>query len=141
MFRARQETARSAKARKSTYISRVSATLQIPEDRIYLPNRYLPEDLDTDPIMPVYLDIRGVRNPTTKGLNIRYRVACSPGWECGFTLMFDCTVVPSEIIQAILYDAGRLAGIGNGRNIGMGRFEVIKFGLIEEHEVLAKVIN
>jgi hypothetical protein len=122
-----REASKFTRKGKSSLITPVSATLQVAEERIFLPDRYLPEVPETDPNLPVYLDIRGVRNPTTKGLNIRYRVACSPGWECRFTLMFDCTVVATEFIETIIHDAGKLVGIGNGRNIGMGRFDVTEF--------------
>jgi CRISPR/Cas system endoribonuclease Cas6 (RAMP superfamily) len=57
--------------------------------------------------------------------NVRYRIVASPGWECSFTLEFDKTVVSREQMGAVLLDAGKLVGIGNGRKIGMGRFEVV----------------
>lgn len=122
-----REASKFTKKGKASLLTPVSATLQIAEELVFLPDRFLPEKPLTDPAQPVYLDVRGVRNPTTKGLNIRYRIACSPGWTCGFNLLYDRTVVSTEIMQAILNDAGNLVGVGNGRNIGMGRFVIESF--------------
>lgn len=40
-------------------------------------------------------------------------------------------------MQASLIDAGRFCGIGDGRNIGFGRFIVEEFDIIEETTVAA----
>src|SRR5437868_8409266 len=88
-----------------------------------------PPPLDSD--APVYLDVQGVRNPSTKSRNIRYRVACSPGWGCAFTILFDKTVVDRNQMRAVLNDAGVLVGIADGRSIGFGRFEVLSFEELE----------
>lgn len=121
----------------------VVATLQVVTDRVLL-DRYMPGfpngrvcDLRTLPeppridTEPVYLDVRGVVNPTTKGRNVRYRVAASPGWIATFTIVWDKTIVSRSEMEAVLVDAGRLVGLGNGRRIGMGRFEVVEFQLSE----------
>lgn len=104
----------------------VQATLQVVEDRV-LTNRKMPDKLTNDPDEPVYLDVRGVRNPATKGRNVRYRVTSSPGWELTFTLLWDRTIVSQNEMAAILQDASTLVGLGDGRSIGMGRFTVIGF--------------
>ncbi len=127
------------KVGKSGAIYAVQATLQITENRVMI-DRFWPgypngqtfeaasvEPPPEDDDQPLYIDIRGVKNPNSKGRNIRYRVAASPGWSADFGLLFDKTVVATEMMHSILIDAGRLVGVGNGRTIGMGRFEVDRF--------------
>ena len=48
-----------------------------------------------------------------------------------FTIYWDNTVVSREQMQAIINDAGRFVGIGDGRNIGFGRFRVPEFEVVE----------
>jgi len=104
--------------------------VESPEE-IYI-EQFLPEEpLPEDKSLPVYLDVRGVVNPSTRGRNVRYRVAMSPGWELTFTISWDKTVVATNSMQAVLIDAGRMCGIGNGRSIGMGRFEIVSFEVLE----------
>jgi len=43
--------------------------------------------------------------------------------------MWDKTVISRAEMEAVTLDAGKLVGIGNGRSIGMGRFEVEKFAV------------
>ena len=121
----------------------MNATLQITDKRI-LVDRFMPgfpnghlydpmtaevpgEDIDD----PVYLDVRAVVNPSTKARNVRYRIATSAGWSCSFTIEWDKTVVSRGEMEASIIDAGKLVGIGNGRKIGMGRFEVEAFEMQE----------
>lgn len=128
---------------RGSIMGNVSATLQVLDNRILVdrwfpgfPNGHAfdvktvetpPEDSDA----PVYLDIRGVRNPVSKGRNVRYRIVASPGWVCKFTILFDKTVVSRGEMESALINAGKLVGIGNGRAIGMGRFEVEAFDVKE----------
>lgn len=121
----------------------VIATLQVMDDRILVdrwmpgfPNGHTcdvtqleapPQDLD----LPVYLDVRMVRNPATKAANVRYRIAASPGWSCSFSIQFDKSIVSRAEMEASLIDAGKLSGIGNGRKIGMGRFTLEAFEVTE----------
>lgn len=74
--------------------------------------------------LPVYVDIRMVDNPNTKGKNVRYRVACSPGWECSYELLIDDTLISKEIVKKVVEDAGKLIGIADARTLGYGRFKV-----------------
>lgn len=109
----------------------VEATLQVLDDRV-LVDRFLPDGngsgpLSTDSTEPVYLDIRSVKNPSTKARNVRYRVTASSGWRMKFRLLWDKTIVSRAQMEAIVIDAGRLAGIGDGRKIGMGRFSIERF--------------
>lgn len=138
-----REGAKYTKKGRGSIQSAVVATLQIVDDRL-LVDRYWPgfpddtafdilkaEAPPADPETPLYLDIRGVRNPTTKGRNVRYRVACSKGWTCKFEITWDRTIVSRGEMEAAVRDAGKLSGIGNARAIGMGRFEVEAFDVIE----------
>lgn len=133
IFGCLRDGAKYTKKGKGSIQSLVAATLQVQETFVLF-DRKLPDGLNsltTDPTAPVYLDIRGVRNPSTKARNVRYRVAASPGWQCSFTLLWDKTVVDRNQIQAVAIDAGKLVGLGNGRSIGMGRFEVLSFDVQE----------
>lgn len=137
VFATLRDAARYTKKGRGSIQTAVEATLQVTDSRV-LVDRFFPgypngaafdvktaEPPSQDPDELVYLDIRGVKNPVTKARNVRYRIVASPGWECSFTLEFDKTVVSRDQMGAVLIDAGKLVGIGNGRKIGMGRFEVV----------------
>jgi hypothetical protein len=108
----------------------VASTLQIVDERVYT-DRVMPDPLTTDTDQPVYLDIRSVKNPATRGRNVRYRIAASKGWSVTFGLLWDKTIVSTQELRAILTDAGNLVGLGDGRSIGMGRFTVDAFTVSE----------
>jgi hypothetical protein len=119
---------------KGSIQSMVAATLQVNNDRVLI-DRYLPDnitELVNEIDQPVYMDIRSVVNPSTKGRNIRYRVAASPGWITSFQIEWDKTIVSRGEMEASVIDAGRFSGIGDGRSVGFGRFEVIEFNIKEE---------
>jgi len=88
-----------------------------------------PEDIPQDSSKPVYVDIRMVANPNTKGRNVRYRLACSPGWETEFTISIDKTVVSQAQVKKVIEDTGKFIGLSDTRALGHGRFDVtsIKF--------------
>jgi hypothetical protein len=104
----------------------VVATLQVVDDRVLI-DRYLPEEPEANPELSVYIDVRMVRNPTTKARNVRYRVAAAKGWKANFGLLWDKTVVSRAEMEASVRDAGKLCGLSNGRNIGFGRFDIVSF--------------
>ena len=137
IFGCMKEAARYTKKGRGSIQKLVAATLQVQPETVlidrYIPgfDNGLPDTVPTDPMLPVYLDIRGVVNPSTRGRNIRYRVAASPGWEMSFQLEWDATIVSREQMNAVLIDAGNLVGVGSGRNIGRGRFEVVHFNINE----------
>lgn len=107
------------------------ATLQVEDNRVLL-DRYVPEEpIPTDPDAPVYMDIRSVRNPATKGRNVRYRIAASPGWQASFSIIWDKTVVARAQMEAVLTEASRLVGLADGRSIGFGRFCISSFDVTE----------
>lgn len=127
-----KEGARHTKRGRGSIMTVVAATLQIEDDRVYLYNAdgeqlSLPDPLTEDADADVYLDIQGVRNPATKGRNVRYRVACKKGWTCSFSVLWDRTIVSMAELQAAVLDAGKLVGVADGRAIGFGRYEVVSF--------------
>jgi hypothetical protein len=115
---------------KGNLSKKLAATLQVFNDRLLI-DRYVPvewdkaetKDIPTSPLADVYLDIRGVINPNSKGRNVRYRVACKPGWETTIQIGWDSSIVSKEQIKPIVKDAGVLIGLGDGRSIGLGRFD------------------
>lgn len=143
VFATVREGAKYTKKGRGSIQPAVAATLQVTDNRVMV-DRYLPgfpnghecnpltvEPPAQDPDAPVYLDVRGVNNPKTKSKNVRYRIVASPGWQTTFTLEWDKTIVAQNQMHAVLIDAGKLVGIGNGRAIGMGRFEVTAFDVQE----------
>lgn len=109
----------------------LSSTLLVLDRVIPIHNRSLPDSLTTDDTAPIYLDVQSVRNPTTRARNVRYRVAASPGWAARFQITWDKTVIAREQMRSIIIDAGRLVGVGDGRAIGYGRFELNAFEAID----------
>lgn len=111
----------------------VAATLVVEEEVVLL-NRWMPKEGDppTGPFADVYIDVRGVRNPATKGRNVRYRLTASRGWQCTFTLAWDRTIVSREQMKAVLNDTSKLVGLADARAIGFGRFEVTAWEELSE---------
>lgn len=112
---------------QKTWISGV----QVMEEKIHF-SAHMPkgwQDMETkdfpqDPTLPVFLDVRMVANPNTKGRNIRYRVGMGAGWECTFNLEVDPTLLSKQQVRKVLEDTGKLNGIADGRTLGYGRFSL-----------------
>src|SRR5215475_11219825 len=103
----------------------IVATLQVIESLILI-DRFLPEgSVPKDPCAPVYLDARGDR------------LAEAPGWTAMFHLTWDKTVLNRRQLHAACIDAGRYAGIGDGRKIGFGRYDVAKFEVMNDAQEAA----
>lgn len=139
LFRCIRDSAPYIKRGKA-FQTAVAATLQIVEDIILLPDRYVPQkpvQVEERQIFedtpPTFVLVAGVKNPSTNRRNIRYRVATSPGWFCSFTMMWDKTVISRGEMEALCLTAGQLVGVGDGRSIGYGRF------LVKEFEVQTSV--
>lgn len=147
VFATIREGGRHIKVKNKALMYPIISTVQVA-DEIILVDRFLPPDalkfvqskgkegnplesLTRDITAPVYLDVRGGKNPSTKKAMVIYRVAASPGWHLGFTLQWDKTVVSRDQLHAACIDAGNLEGIGNGRKIGMGRFDIETFHVTE----------
>ena len=126
---------------KGSLMKPVSATMQVVNEIIKVdrkfPGWHEGADLRTieppprDPTQSVYLDVRSAVNPSTKARNVRYRVVASPGWQVEFQIEWDPTIVSKPEMEAIAIDAGRLVGLANARTIGMGRFEVRSFEMVD----------
>jgi hypothetical protein len=133
VFACLREAAKFTKKGRGSLMSDVGATLQVFDDRV-LVDRYLPEEpVPTDPNAPVYLSVQSVRNPATKARNVRYRIAVCPGWCTTFTIVWDKTIIDRNQMQAVLNDAGKLIGLGDGRSIGFGRFRIVDIS-IDDYE-------
>lgn len=132
-----RDASKHTKKGKGSIQALVAATLQVEEDIILL-DRFLPEGGPVpDPTQPVYLDISGVRNPSTKARNVRYRLAAGSGWRTQFTLLWDKTIVSRDQMRAVLNDAGTLVGLADGRSIGYGRFDIESFEEISATQTAA----
>ncbi|MFL6332027.1 MAG: hypothetical protein ACJ754_01635 [Pyrinomonadaceae bacterium] len=143
VFAAIRDAARYTKRGRASIQSAVSATLQVTDDLVLI-DRHFPgfpnghefdsktvEPPAVDPTLPVYMDVRSVKNPSTKGRNVRYRVAACPGWRAKFSLAWDKTIVSRGEMEAVMNDAGQFAGLADGRSIGFGRFRVERFEAAE----------
>lgn len=117
------------------------STLQVEEDIVKL-NRSMPSGDIThqsilnpvDPEIMVFVYVSSVKNPATKGRNVRYRLATRSGWRCKFTLQWDKTIISREQMKAVLRDSGTFGGIGDGIKIGCGRFEVLTYKELDSAE-------
>ena len=122
---------------KISYRDDVRGCVQIIEDKLIFDRLFPGKDeltKITDPAEPVYLDVRMAVNPSTKKKMVVRRVALAPGWTLAWSLEWEATVIDRHLMKTFLADAGRFSGIGNGRKIGMGRFEVVSFEIKEEIE-------
>lgn len=122
-----REGGRHVPKKRGTMMLDISGTMQVADPIIYI-DRYVPEEpLINEISEPVYLDVSGVKNPATKGRNIRYRVAACAGWHCSFNLFWDGTMVSRSVIEQAIIAAGQVVGLGDGRSIGNGRFIMLSF--------------
>ena len=134
---------KTVKKGKGNLLADIASTLQIIDDVVYIENGKgalqlpdPPEKIEAstrkNDLMPkCYVEVIGVRNPSTKARNIRYRVAAKPGWHCQFSMLWDATIVDRKSMETAVRNAGQLVGIGDGRgSIGYGRFSVDSFNII-----------
>lgn len=128
-----REGGKHIKVGKGSLSKKVGSSLECSDDRIFLDGLKVPEEkeltkLTTD---PVYLDIRSVVNPATKGRNLRYRIAAKPGWSFSTIMYWDDFAVSKEHMKVAVESAGIFDGIGDGRKIGFGRFKLISFEMLD----------
>ena len=124
------------KAGRGTLVKVIPSAIRIPIQKFFI-NRELPDDLENlnfdnmtkDSSQPCYIDVRAVNNPATKGKNIRYRMALSPGWEAKIELEWNDTIVSRDQIEKTIISAGELVGILEARSLGYGRFNVEDFSV------------
>lgn len=143
IFGCLREASRYTKDGRISIQPKLSASLQVLNHRIYF-NRFLPklESITRDENEPVYLDVSAVNIPRSKAKNIRYRLALSPGWETEFEFLWDNSLVSDFNMMTVIFDAGKLIGLGDGRTIGNGRFEILSVETEEyENQMEAKSLN
>ena len=133
-FACLKEGAAYTKRGKGNLRKPVASSLQVLDPIILIEDRYMPSKPQfieqgqiVESLPPVYVDVSGVKNPGSNGRQIRYRVAIAPGWQCEINLQWDKTVVSRGEMEAVCLDAGKLVGLGDGRSIGFGRFQVLSF--------------
>lgn len=129
VFACIRDGAKYTKKGRANLVTQIQATLRVIDDKVLIDRKVPKEPIPTSTNHPVYIDVRSVRNPATKGRNVRYRVATAPTWSATFQIAWDPTIVSTSDLEKILNDAGALVGIGSGRGIGMGRFEMKSFKL------------
>lgn len=136
IFAAIREGGRYSKAGRGNIVKQVIASLEVSPAKIYFKGLILPPDNELNKVeadiipvtnLDVYIDVRSVVNPMTKGRNMRYRVGLSPGWECEFFVTWDDSILSSAQMEKVTRDGGLMSGTGCGRAIGFGRFEVTEF--------------
>lgn len=133
LFGTLKEGAKFTKKGKGSIQNSLTSTITILDDKIlidrFIPgfDNGLPDTMPEDSELPVYLDVRSAVNPSTRGRNVRYRVALSVGWQLSFNIQWDKTIISRGEMEAVCIDAGKLCGIGSGRKIGFGRFDLKSF--------------
>lgn len=127
MFSCIVNGAKYTSRKRGTLMAPMAATLQITDDVLLLDRWMPPEPVQNAYTDPVYLDVRGARIPATKGRCVRYRLACAPGWHLTFHALFDKTIISRGEFEAVMFDAGRLVGLADGRSLGYGRFQMVDF--------------
>ena len=118
---------------RGTLMKKVVATLLVLDETILF-DQFLPEEKDlkiNDLSEPVFLDVRTVKNPNTKGSNLRYRIGMKSGYEFSFKIMWDDSIVSENHMKNVARDAGMLVGIGDGRSLGFGRYEIKDFSIVK----------
>lgn len=121
------------KVGKGNLSKKVGATLETVQDKILLIDRFVPPDDEllkkSDEL--VFLDVRSVVNPMTKGRNLRYRIAAKEGWKVQAVISWDDRAVSKEDMKSCVEHAGLFEGIGDGRKIGFGRFKLLSFSQVK----------
>ena len=117
------------KVGKSNMMKKIESCLECDQDVVLLKDLYVPADdeITRSSADSVYIDVRSVVNPMTKGRNLRYRVAAKAGWELEAVISWDDSIVSKETMKQCVENAGLYEGIGDGRRIGFGRFSLLSF--------------
>jgi hypothetical protein len=120
------------KAGRGTISANLAGTLDILDRKLFFENRMLPkepkeltlDDIGMDANSPIYVDVRMVSNPNTKGKNVRYRLAFCEGWILRPVIEWDDLVISVDQMKAAVVSAGKYVGLSDDRSIGGGRFFV-----------------
>jgi hypothetical protein len=121
------------KVGKSNMMKKIESCLECLDQVVLLEDLFVPEEslLTKSALDPVYIDVRSVVNPSTKGRNLRYRVAAKAGWKLSSVIEWDDSLVSKENMKECVTNAGLYEGIGDGRRIGFGRFTLISFEILK----------
>lgn len=123
------------KAGRGTIAKNLAGILEITKEKSFFENRKLPkvieeiqfEDLGNDSSKEIYVDVRMVSNPNTKGKNVRYRLALGSGWIISTEIRWDDSVISKSQMQQAIESSGSFVGIADARAIGNGRFDLLNF--------------
>lgn len=134
LFKCLCEGGRFIKQGRSNLAKLVACTLRVQSSPILIEGRFVPhqpqyvhDGIFSENTPEVFIDVTGVTNPTTRKRNIRYRVATVAGWSCQFKIEFDKTIVSRTQMHSACHQAGEFVGLGDGRQLGLGRFVVQAF--------------
>jgi hypothetical protein len=125
--------AKQIKVGKGNLSKKVGASLECMDEKILFDGLIVPEEKDLTRLATdiVYLDVRSVVNPMTKGRNLRYRIATKAGWKIKTIISWDDVTVSKDHMKECVKNAGIYEGIGDGRKIGFGRFKLLSFEMKE----------
>ena len=134
IFAALKNGSVNTKVGRGTIQKTLISAINIDEEIIYTNREMFDkwESMEIDAVpkdssLPVYVDVRAVSNPNTKGKNIRYRLALSKGWELEFNVILDDTLISQSQMKKVIEDTGKLQGLCDARTLGYGRFELVEF--------------
>ncbi|MBE7384380.1 MAG: hypothetical protein F6J95_023575 [Leptolyngbya sp. SIO1E4] len=139
-----RDAARNVKKGRGSIQKDVASTVQCVEDQVWVTRDgdrlVVPEEPEvielgtwpSDELPPVYVEVCGVRNPSTRARNVRYRVACSPGWQIEFSIIWDAAVVSRYEMEQVVSLGGTLTGIADGRTAGYGRFKLVDWQVCDD---------
>lgn len=127
------EGGKNIKVGRATLAKKVGSTLECSPDILVLEGSKVPPDnqITRNTMDDIYIDVRAVSNPMTKGKNIRFRIAHKPGWKIEGLLSWDDAQVSVEQMKQSFIYAGKCEGIGDGRKIGFGRFSLESFEIVD----------
>ncbi|NDD54795.1 hypothetical protein EBZ39_13185 [bacterium] len=127
------EGGKHIKVGKGNISKKVGACLEVNGERVFLDDLKVPADKDLTRLNTdkVYLDVRSVVNPMTKGRNLRYRIAAKEGWSLSAIITWDDYVVSKENMKQCVENGGLYDGIGDARKIGFGKFILLSFQILD----------
>jgi hypothetical protein len=138
-FSCLRDGSKYTKVGRGTIQKTLMAALNIESDKSFIENRELPiepqylvnESLPFDSSFDLYVDVRGVMNPNSKGRNVRYRLTMNTGWKTSFVFNYDNELVSKDQMKKIVQDSGKMIGVGDALALGYGRFAVNSYEILK----------
>ena len=126
------------KVGRGTIQKTLTAAITVETEKAFIENRKLPiepedlvnESLPFDSSKDLYIDVRGVMNPNSKGRNVRYRLTMNTGWKTSFVFSYDNELISKDQMRKVLEDSGKMVGIGDALALGYGRFSITDFKIL-----------